>query len=326
MRRGKLRDEAIFHALAGTLKIAASVPLCGTLLAMTISKDMATLKSIRKRITSVKNTQKITKAMKMVAAAKLRRAQQALVGAPPHAEILQGSLSRLVADAEAWDHPLIRSPEQKNKAHVLVFTSDRGLCGGFNGNLLRQVEQWLQHEGRVFPEVGLSNIGRKGRDFYKAKKRTLASVSTWAEHQASFVQATQWAQQWQEGYESGQFDVLYLAYNSFKSAISQVPVISQVFPIAVTPLGETHPAPVAWEGDPKTMIDQLIARQVATQFFRAILESQASELGARMSAMDNASNNADEMIKSLTLKYNRARQAAITLELMDIVNGKEALG
>jgi F-type H+-transporting ATPase subunit gamma len=287
---------------------------------------MATLKTIRKRITSVKNTQKITKAMKMVAAAKLRRAQQALMGARPHAEILAGTLSRLVTDAEAWDHRLIREPEQKNKAHVLVFTSDRGLCGGFNGNLLRLVENWLAHDGKAFPEVVLSNIGRKGRDFYKAKKRPLATVSTWAEHQASFVQAAQWAQEWQGRYEAGEFDVLYLAYNSFKSAISQVPTITQVFPIAVQTLDASHAAPVAWEGDPQGMIEQLIARQVATQFFRAILESQASELGARMSAMESASNNADEMIRSLTLKYNRARQAAITSELMDIVNGKEALG
>jgi F-type H+-transporting ATPase subunit gamma len=287
---------------------------------------MATLKSIRRRITSVKNTQKITKAMKMVAAAKLRRAQQALTQARPHAEILQASLSRLVAAAEAWDHPLIREPEQKNRAHVLIFTSDRGLCGGFNGNLLRLVEQWVQHEGRAFPEVALSNVGRKGRDFYKAKKRELASVSTWSEHQATFAQANRWARQWQEDYEAGKFDVLYLAYNSFKSAISQVPVITQVFPVELRPGGEPSAGPVAWEGDPRVMIDQLVARQVATQFYRAILESQASELGARMSAMENASNNADEMIRSLTLKYNRARQAAITSELMDIVNGKEALG
>lgn len=299
---------------------------------------MATLKTIRKRITSVKNTQKITKAMKMVAAAKLRRAQHALTQARPHAEILQASLSRMVAAAEAWNHPLIREPEQKNKAHVLVFTSDRGLCGGFNGNLLRMVEQWLQHEGRAFPEVALSNVGRKGRDFYKAKKRDLALVSTWADHQATFAQATQWARQWQEDYEAAKFDVLYLAYNSFKSAISQAPVIVQILPLALKPAHrndsmmagkpaeQTHAAPVAWEGDPKVMIQQLIGRQVATQFFRAILESQASELGARMSAMENASNNADEMIRSLTLKYNRARQAAITSELMDIVNGKEALG
>jgi F-type H+-transporting ATPase subunit gamma len=287
---------------------------------------MATLKSIRKRITSVKNTQKITKAMKMVAAAKLRRAQHALTEARPQAQILEGSLSRLVADAEAWNHPLIREPEQKNKAHVLVFTSDRGLCGGFNGNLLRLVEQWLRHEGRAFPEVALSNVGRKGRDFYRAKKRDLASVSTWAEHQPTFAQATQWAQQWLERYQAGEFDVFYLAYNAFKSAISQTPTITQVFPIAVKKPEEAHAAPVAWEGGWRAMIDLLIGRQVATQFFRAILESQASELGARMSAMDNASNNADEMIRSLTLKYNRARQAAITLELMDIVNGKEALG
>jgi len=273
----------------------------------------------------VTNTQKITKAMKMVAAAKLRRAQHALMEARPHAELLEGTLSRLIADADAFEHPLIVARSPQKKAHLLIFTSDRGLCGGFNGNLLRFVDRWLAHEGKGFEEVALSNVGRKGRDFYKAKKRELASIHLWHDLEPNFSLASQWARSGQERYQAGEFDVFYLAYNSFKSAISQVPTIKQIFPAEVKPLDEENPAPVIWEGDPQTMIDQLIGRQAATQFFRAFLESQASELGARMSAMDNATNNADDMIKSLTLQYNRARQATITLELMDIVNGKEAL-
>jgi len=287
---------------------------------------MATLKFIRKRITSVTNTQKITKAMKMVAAAKLRRAQRALMEARPHADLLEGTLGRLVADAEALEHPLIQARSPQTKVQLLILTSDRGLCGGFNGNLLRFLDNWLAHDGKGFKEVALSNVGRKGRDFYKAKKRELASSLVWHDLEPNFALASQWAQAAQARYQAGDYDVFYLVYNSFKSAISQVPTLKQIFPVEVKPLEEENSAPIIWEGDPLTMIDRLIQRQAATQFFRAFLESQASELGARMSAMDNATNNADEMIKSLTLQYNRARQATITLELMDIVNGKEALG
>lgn len=287
---------------------------------------MATLKDIRKRITSVKNTQKITRAMKMVAAAKLRRAQQALMGGRPHADFLQESLARLVGAAEAYDLPLLKKREEIRKAHLLIFTSDRGLCGGFNGNLLRYLEHWRAHDGKEFPEIDISVIGKKGRDFYRAKKIELVSAETWTQETFSFADAQKMAAAWQERYEAGEFDVLFLGYNHFKSAISQVPTLKTVLPVTVPISEQELPGPVAWEGDPKVLLKQLVLRQLATEFYLAVLESQASELGARMSAMDNATNNASDMIGSLTLKYNRARQAAITTELMDIVNGAEALG
>lgn len=294
---------------------------------------MATLKSIRKSILSVKNTQKITKAMKMVAAAKLRRAQNALMGARPHSEFLSASLKRLLAAAEITEHPLMNGPDKPKKAHVLVLSSDRGLCGGFNGNLLRFVDHWTSHEGKTYEEIQLSTLGRKGRDYYKAKKIELDSAEVWPETTFDFAKASEMVALWQQRFEAGEFDAFYLAFNSFKSAIAQVPTLHQVFPLSLTDSqasdednahqgGES----VAWEGKPEDLVEQLITRRITTLFYLAVLESQASELGARMSAMDNATNNANEMLGSLTLQYNRARQAAITTELMDIVNGAEALG
>lgn len=287
---------------------------------------MATLKTIRKRILSVRNTQKITKAMKMVAAAKLRRAQQALMGARPHGEFLAESLNRLLSAKEDFKHPLITEVENPKKAHVLVLSSDRGLCGGFNGNLLRFVDRWVSHGGKAFEEIQLSTLGRKGRDYYKAKKVELDSAESWPETVFDFAKAQEMMALWQQRFEAGEFDAFFLAFNSFKSAISQVPTLHQVFPLKIENPSEELASPVAWEGDPQKLLAELVQRRIAALFYLAVLESQASELGARMSAMDNATNNANDMIGSLTLQYNRARQAAITTELMDIVNGAEALG
>lgn len=287
---------------------------------------MANLKTIRKRITSVKNTQKITRAMKMVAAAKLRRAQNALMAARPFAEQLKDTLLRLVAAADAWDHPLLKKLESPQKASVLVLTSDRGLCGGFNSNLLRTVSNYITHELKDFAEVDLSTMGRKGRDYYKARKIELKMAESLDQDNFDFGRARDWAETWLKAWQDGEFEVFYLGYNSFQSAISQVPTLRQIFPLELqAEAGDIGP-PVVWEGEPGPIIDGMIQRLIAQFFFLAVLESNASELGARMSAMENATNNANEMIGSLTLQYNRARQAAITTELMDIVNGAESLG
>ncbi|HCU25957.1 MAG TPA: ATP synthase F1 subunit gamma [Deltaproteobacteria bacterium] len=285
---------------------------------------MATLKTIRKRITSVKNTQKITKAMKMVAAAKLRRAQSALVQARPHRELLTGSLRRLLTQARAWEHPWLIRPEPAHRAEILILSSDRGLCGGFNGNLFRRVENWTRHEGKAFSECRLSTMGRKGRDYYRAKNIAVHETLSSFEEDFSFRHAQEWAQQYIERFQAGEFQVLYLAFNHFHSAISQEPILQQILPLDLQPEEQEGP-PLYWEGRPQEMLDRVLPRYVATLLYIAVLESRASELGARMSAMENATNNAKEMIGSLTLQYNRARQAAITTELMDIVNGAEAL-
>ncbi|MFO1463020.1 MAG: ATP synthase F1 subunit gamma [bacterium] len=287
---------------------------------------MATLKTIRKRITSVKNTQKITKAMKMVAAAKLRRAQSALMQARPHRDLLRDSVRRLVTQADAWDHPLFAMPEVPKQAEILVLTSDRGLCGGFNGNLLRRVEHFTRHEGKVYERLDLTTMGRKGRDYYRAKNIALKEALNSFEEEFDFTDAAKLAAGYLQAFQAGELEVLYLAYNRFNSAISQEPVIQRILPLDLKPEGEgAAGAPVFWEGSPQAILDAMLPRYVATLFYLAVLESRASELGARMSAMENATNNAKDMIHSLTLQYNRARQAAITTELMDIVNGAEAL-
>ncbi len=295
---------------------------------------MATLKNIRKRITSVKNTQKITRAMKMVAAARLRRAQMALLAARPYRNIIEANIGRLFSEEQKNAHPLLKSVEEPKKAQFLILTSDRGLCGGFNGNLLRQTEHFLSHEAAHF-ENKLAVVGKKGRDYYRSRKVDFDFLPLQNQDVFSFAQAQQMASQWTEKFKQGEFDRLYLVYNSFKSVISQIPTFQQIFPLAMdldakqtasdTEIQEKVRIPVKWEGKPEIILDQLLMRYVASYFYLAVLESQASELGARMSAMDNATSNASEMIGKLTLQYNRARQAAITTELMDIVNGAEAL-
>jgi len=286
---------------------------------------MATLKTIRKRIVSTKNTQKITKAMKMVAAAKLRRAQTALVQARPHRELLKGILTRLVADAEAWDHPLIAKNDEPKKAEILILTSDRGLCGGFNSNLLRRVDHFVRHDGKIYQEIQLTTVGRKGRDYYRAKRLSALEVQSFKTEGLSFEQAQKIAADLVQRFMAKEFDVYYLAYNSFKSAIAQEPTLLPILPLEIAVPTEETPAPMVWEGEKSQLIEQVLARMLATLIYLAALESQASELGSRMSAMENATNNAKDMIASLTLQYNRARQASITKELMDIVNGAESL-
>jgi len=285
---------------------------------------MATLKSIRKRIVSVKNTQKITKAMKMVAAAKLRRAQRALMQARPHRDLLRASAGRLLDQARAWEHPLVLMPDEPKRAEILILTSDRGLCGGFNSNLLRKVDHFLRHDGRRYEDIRLTTMGRKGRDYYRAKNIALKESLNSFEEGFRFSAAEEFANKYLEAFKEGTFDVLYLGFNTFKSAISQDPVLQQVLPLDLKPSGDAS-APLVWEGNPQEILEAMLQRYLATLFFTSVLESQASELGARMSAMENATNNAKDMIHSLTLQYNRARQAAITTELMDIVNGAEAL-
>src|SRR5215831_13844415 len=278
---------------------------------------MATLKSIRKRIVSVKNTQKITKAMKMVAAAKLRRAQRALMQARPHRDLLRASAGRLLDQARAWEHPLVLMPDEPKRAEILILTSDRGLCGGFNSNLLRKVDHFLRHDGRRYEDIRLTTMGRKGRDYYRAKNIALKESLNSFEEGFRFSAAEEFANKYLEAFKEGTFDVLYLGFNTFKSAISQDPVLQQVLPLDLKPSGDAS-APLVWEGNPQEILEAMLQRYLATLFFTSVLESQASELGARMSAMENATNNAKDMIGSLTLQYNRARQASITKELMDI--------
>ncbi|MFO1518241.1 MAG: ATP synthase F1 subunit gamma [bacterium] len=286
---------------------------------------MATLKVIRKRIGSVKNTQKITKAMKMVSAARLRRAQTALYQARPYEKHLQDLLKRMAAQVNPESSPYLQTPASGNPAAVMVFSSNRGLCGGFNSNLLRRVQYFLNFETKEYSKVDLMVVGRKGRDFFRSRKVPIEKELNQPE-KSTFAAALEVATEILKGYEEGKFSAFYVAYNGFKSAISQEIRIRRILPLELdTTATEASTLPVIYKPSALEIFNQLVPRYVASQIHLAHLESQTSELGARMSAMENATSNAKEMISLLTLQYNRARQALITKELMDIVNGAESL-
>jgi F-type H+-transporting ATPase subunit gamma len=285
------------------------------------------LRDIRNRIGSVKSTRQITKAMKMVSAAKLRRAQDAILKTRPYAQLLEQTLCRVSARAaaeEAVAHPLLVPREQK-RAEVVVITSDRGLAGGFNSNIARRVQRFLTENGDLFQKIHLATIGRKGRDFFRARKIEVRKDFTAVHSDLRYEKAEAIAAEYTERYLSGEADAVYLAFNEFKSAISQKPVVVQLLPIETTSAPASSGVDFKYEPSREALLKDLVPRHVAMQVWRALLESAASEHGARMSAMESATKNAEEMIGLLTLQYNRARQAAVTKELMEIVSGAEAL-
>lgn len=307
---------------------------------------MATLKTIRKRISSVKNTQKITRAMRMVAAAKLKKMQSALMQARPYAEMLKRVLTDLAshidfsAEKGKKFQPFFKGQEdsehssgswQQRIAEMTLYTSDRGLCGGFNSNLLRKVQLALSLEMKAFKEVRLNVLGRKGCDYFKAKKISLHQAVTDLASHFSFSEALEKGKEVLKEFQEESFQNYFIVYNGFKSAISQEVRIEQILPILIPPLEnrssptEQNLVPPLCEPSLEELLEDLIPRYLASQFYIAFLESSASELGAKMAAMESATNNAKEMIGKLTLQYNRARQAMITKELMDIVNGAESI-
>ncbi len=289
---------------------------------------MPSLRDIRNRIGSVKSTRQITKAMKMVAAAKLRRAQDAILKTRPYAMLLEQSLSRIAARAAAEEvvaHPLL-APRVQKTAEVVVITSDRGLAGGFNSNIARRAQRFITENDERFEKVDLATIGRKGRDFFRARKIAVRKDFTGVHSDLRYEKAEAIAAEYTERYLAGEVDAVFLAYNEFKSAISQKPVVVQLLPIETTPAAEGGSAiDFKYEPSREALLADLLPRQIAMQVWRALLESAASEHGARMSAMESATKNAEEMIAMLTLQYNRARQAYVTKELMEIVSGAEAL-
>jgi len=295
---------------------------------------VASLRSIRTRIKSVRNTQKITKAMKLVAAAKLRRAQDAVVRTRPYAQLLDellGSLARARAEAEIPPHPLMAIRDPK-RIEVLLLTSDRGLCGGFNSNIIRRAQRFVVEEGPKYESIQFSTIGRRGRDF--AKKRGIETRKDYAGFfgKLRYPMAKEVADDLIAEYTGKKLDAVYLLYNQFRSAMSQTITLTRLLPIAAPAEaakaqekgGFITPEHLYEPSRPK-LLEHLIPRQLAMSIWRALLESEASEHGARMTAMDSATKNANDMIGRLSLEYNRARQASITKELMEIVSGAEAL-
>ncbi|GFO58712.1 ATP synthase gamma chain [Geomonas silvestris] len=285
---------------------------------------MANLKSIKKRIVSVKNTRQITKAMKMVSAAKLRRAQENVVAARPYAGKLAEVLERLAASQEADANPLMVQRESR-RALLVVVTSDRGLCGGFNANLSKAAERFIRERKGEFSELSLMTIGRKGYEFLRSRhtvrKHHGNIFSTLSYQTAALV-----AQELIEGYLAEEYDEVYVIYNAFKSVMTQDITLEQLLPIAPKDQdNEEQGVEYIYEPSKAALLDELLPKHIEVQVFKALLESVASEHGARMTAMDAASKNATEMIGKLTLIYNRARQAAITTELMEIISGAESI-
>jgi F-type H+-transporting ATPase subunit gamma len=287
------------------------------------------LRDIRNRITSVKSTRQITKAMKMVAAAKLRRAQDAVLKARPYAQLLGQALGRVAARAVAEggvSHPLL-APRAVRVAEVVVITSDRGLAGGFNSNIIRRTQRFLTENADSYEKIELASIGRKARDFLKARKLEVRKDFPGVHQGLSYLKAEAIAQEYVTRYLAGEVDTVFLCYNEFKSAIAQTPVVVQLLPLETPVDGAAASTGVDFIYEPsrQDLLTELLPRHVGMQVWRALLESAASEHGARMSAMESATKNAEEMIAALTLQYNRARQAYVTKELMEIVGGAEAL-
>ncbi len=289
---------------------------------------MPSLKDLKNRINSVKSTRKITKAMQMVAAAKLRRAQEAAEAARPYAARMESVINGLAASVVGSDSaPKLLSGTRKDEVHLLVvMTAERGLCGGFNSSIVKLARQHaatLRSKGKT---VKIITVGKKGREQLRRDLNDLliAHVDLSEVRRVGYENARAIAQDVLSRFEAGEFDVATIFYNRFQSVIAQVPTAQQIIP---APVEEGAEASMLYEYEPseEAILEDLLPRSVATQIFAALLENGASEQGARMSAMDNATRNAGDMIDRLTIEYNRSRQAAITKELIEIISGAEAL-
>ena len=292
---------------------------------------MPSLKDLRNRITSVKSTQKITSAMKMVAASKLRRAQDQVEAGRPYADRMERMLRSVAGRLGSASYgPRLMIGTGQDTVHLIVLaTSDRGLCGGFNTSLIRETRRQIDVLTEAGKTVKLFCVGRKGRDALRRdhNDKIIESVTDVGRPSLGFVDGETIARRLLELFEAGQFDVCTLIYNRFRSAISQVVTVQQLIPVAMPEGEDEADAPVVHEFEPEeaAILARLLPSNLAVQIFNGLLESAASEQGARMTAMDSATRNAGDMIKALTLQYNRTRQATITSELIEIISGAEAL-
>ncbi len=288
---------------------------------------MPSLKDLKNRIGSVKNTRKITKAMQMVAAAKLRRAQEAAVAARPYAERMNAVMTGLAASVGGSDQaPRLLAGTGEDRVHLLVvMTAERGLCGGFNSSIARLARQHAQALLAKGKTVKILTVGRKGREQLRRdlSQYFVGHVDLSAVKRIGYVDAQGIARDVLARFDAREFDVATLFFNRFQSVISQIPTAQQVIPAVFE--GATTSALYEYEPSEEGILADLLPRNVATQVFTALLENGASEQGARQSAMDNATRNAGDMINRLTIQYNRSRQAAITKELIEIISGAEAL-
>lgn len=285
---------------------------------------MPSLKDIRKRIGSVRNTQQITKAMKMVAAAKLRRAQEAAVEARPYAEKMRELLANISSRVSTESHPLLTEREEKN-IDILLVTTDRGLCGGYNSNIIRLTEEFLtQSQER---NVAFRFIGRKGAEYFRRREQNVMQdgIATWNAPPDEIAAVA--SQRLIERFLAGESDAAYIVYSQFRSALSQLPTAMKIIPVPRPLTDDTQDlTEYLFEPSIGDLLSSLLPKSVEVQVYQALLEANAGEHGARMTAMESATNNASDMIDHLTLQMNRARQAAITTELLEVVSTAEALG
>jgi F-type H+-transporting ATPase subunit gamma len=290
---------------------------------------MPSLKSLRNRIASVKATQKITKAMQMVAAAKLRRAQMAVEAARPFAQRMDTVIANLTSGVGInGDAPLLLTGTGRDAVHLLIVcTAERGLCGAFNASIARLAREHAQRLINQGKRIKFLCVGRKGADLLRRQWPELIVDVVDLKHvkNMSYDSAEGIGHRVMAMFKSGEFDVATLFFSHFKSVISQIPTVQQIIPVAVNPETTAPILPYEYEPDEAAILADLLPRNISVQVFKALLENAASEQGARMSAMDNATRNAGDMIKKLTMNYNRTRQAAITKELIEIISGAEAL-
>jgi len=281
---------------------------------------MPSMRDMRRRIKSVKSTQQITKAMKAVSAAKMRRAQEAVTAARPYAKRISELLGRVVPSVTGFKHPLLAVREPGKVAYVVV-TADRGLCGGFNSNVIRRVSQEIK--GRDREGVSLITVGRKGRDFFRRRGYNVVAEYIRLGENIKVSQAQQIARFIIDKFSAAEFDEVYLVYSQFVNVLVQKPVVTRLLP--AEPPADEKKVDYIFEPSAEAVLTDLLPRYVETAVFAALLESKAGEHSARMTAMDSATKNADEMIQRLTLTMNRIRQATITKEISEIVGGSAAL-
>ncbi|MFQ5669285.1 MAG: ATP synthase F1 subunit gamma [Acidobacteriota bacterium] len=285
---------------------------------------MASTRDLRRRIRSVKNTEQMTRAMKIVAAARLRRAQERILSARPYAHRMRHVLRRLAARTDTSRHPLLRE-RTGERVELLVVTSDRGWCGAFNASIIRQARTFLEDHGGE--RVGLHIVGRKGRDFFRRHGYPIQKTYSDVFRDFSFDRAREIGQDLIIRFEKAELDAVHIIYNEFKSAIQQDVVVQKLLPLERFQPAEPGPEmEYLYEPDPARLLDVLLPRHVNVQIWAALLESNAAENGARMAAMDAATKNAGELIERLVLQMNRIRQAAITKEIIEVVSGADALG
>jgi len=286
-----------------------------------------TLRDIRRRIHSVEKTQQITSAMRMVAAAKLRRAQDAIIAARPYAAQMFATLEEVGRRALEAEHPLLEQRKDRRSLEVVVVTSDRGLCGAFNANVVKRTEALLADRAPSFESVSLALVGRKAVDYFR-RRRPAQIVSTWTDiGNVQYQHAVAIGEHVSKRFTAREVDEVVFVYNEFVSALSQVPRDVTALPLVPERLPGDMEATVPFqiEPDAKTVYALLIPNALEFNIYRVLLESQAGEQAARMTAMESATRNTEELIRSLTLQFNRARQAAITKELVEIVTGAQAL-